>query len=44
MTALLRRYAAIGTDVLTLRFHSASCEHLLEQLEIFAREIAPEFG
>lgn len=43
MSALLRRYAAIGTDVLTLRFRSTSCDHLLEQLEIFAREVAPEF-
>ena len=44
MTVLLRRYQEIGTDVLSLRFRSASCEHLLEQLELFAREIAPEFG
>lgn len=44
MAALLRRYAAIGTDVLTLRFRSSSCAHLIEQLEIFAREIAPEFA
>jgi len=44
MAALLRRYAAIGSDVLTLRFRSTSCDHLLEQLEIFAREVAPEFG
>lgn len=44
MAALLRRYAAIGTDVLTLRFRSKSCEHLLEQLEIFAHEIAPQLA
>ena len=44
MAALLRRYAAIGGDVLSLRFRSTSCAHLLEQLELFAREIAPEFG
>ncbi|HEX2675461.1 MAG TPA: hypothetical protein VHM19_02445, partial [Polyangiales bacterium] len=44
MAALLRRYAAIGTDVLTLRFRSTSCEHLLEQLDAFAREVAPEFA
>lgn len=44
MSALLRRYAAIGTDVLTLRFRSTSCDHLLEQLEIVAREVAPEFA
>ena len=44
MAALLRRYAAIGTDVLTLRFRSTSIDHLLEQLEIFAREVAPEFA
>jgi probable F420-dependent oxidoreductase len=43
MSALLRRYAAIGTDVLSLRFRATSCDHLLEQLETFAREIAPEF-
>jgi hypothetical protein len=43
MAALLRRYATIGTDVLTLRFRSTSCDHLLEQLDAFAREVAPEF-
>jgi probable F420-dependent oxidoreductase len=43
MAALLRRYSAIGADVLSLRFRASSCVHLLEQLELFAREIAPEF-
>lgn len=43
MAALLRRYAAIGTDVLSLRFRATSCDHLLEQLERFGRDIAPEF-
>jgi probable F420-dependent oxidoreductase len=41
MGALLRRYDAIGADVLSLRFRSRSCEHLLEQLEIFAERLAP---
>jgi probable F420-dependent oxidoreductase len=44
MAALLRRYAAVGADVLSVRFRSTSCEHLLEQLEIFAAEVAPEFA
>lgn len=44
MASLLRRYAAIGSDVLSLRFRSTSLPHLLEQLEIFAREVAPEFA
>ncbi|MBU6281952.1 TIGR03619 family F420-dependent LLM class oxidoreductase [bacterium] len=44
METLLRRYEALGTDVLSLRFRSRSCTHLLEQLEIFATRIAPGFG
>ena len=44
MTKLLRSFQALGTTVLSLRFRTLSCEHLLEQLEIFAREIAPEFA
>jgi probable F420-dependent oxidoreductase len=43
MRALIARYGAIGTTILTLRFRSSSAAHYLEQLEIFAREIAPEF-
>jgi probable F420-dependent oxidoreductase len=44
MAALLRRYQTIGATVLSLRFRSSSCDHLLEQLEIFARDVAPQFG
>ncbi|HZR81702.1 MAG TPA: TIGR03619 family F420-dependent LLM class oxidoreductase [Candidatus Binatia bacterium] len=44
MTALLRRYQTIGATVLSLRFRSSSCDHFLDQLEIFAREIAPQFA
>jgi probable F420-dependent oxidoreductase len=44
MTALLRRYQTIGATVLSLRFRSTSCDHFLEQLELFARDIAPQFA
>jgi probable F420-dependent oxidoreductase len=44
MIAQLRRYAAIGTTILTLRFRSSSLAHYLEQLEIFMREVAPTVG
>lgn len=44
MAALVRRYRAIGADVLSLRFRSRSCEHLLDQLGIFADRVAPEFA
>jgi hypothetical protein len=44
MAALVRRYQAIGATVLSLRFKSQSLAHLLEQLEIFAESIAPEFA
>jgi len=44
MAALFRRYAALGTDVLSLRFRSSSCAHLDEQLEILEKRIAPEFA
>jgi probable F420-dependent oxidoreductase len=44
MAALFRRYAAVGADVLSLRFRSTSCAHLLEQLEILAEQVAPEFA
>lgn len=44
MRALLQRYQAIGATVLTLRFRSTSCAHLVDQLETFAREIAPELA
>jgi len=43
MAALFRRYAALGADVLSLRFRSTSCAHLIEQLEILEEKIAPEF-
>jgi probable F420-dependent oxidoreductase len=44
MAAHLGRYRAIGATVLNLRFRSSSCDHFLEQLEIFAGEIAPRFA
>jgi probable F420-dependent oxidoreductase len=44
MIAQLRRYAAIGTTILTLRFRSSNLAHYLEQLEIFMREVAPAAG
>jgi probable F420-dependent oxidoreductase len=44
MTALLRRYQTIGATVLSLRFRASSCDHFVEQLELFASEIAPQFG
>lgn len=44
MTALVARYEEIGADVLSLRFRSTSCAHLLEQLEVFAERIAPRFA
>ncbi|MFM7144196.1 MAG: TIGR03619 family F420-dependent LLM class oxidoreductase [Alphaproteobacteria bacterium] len=44
MAVLLRRYRAIGADVLSLRFRSRSCDHLLEQLEIFASRVAPDLA
>lgn len=44
MAVQLRRYGAIGADVLSLRFRSRSCDHLLEQLALFAARIAPEFA
>ena len=44
MRSLVRRYQEIGTTILTLRFRSSSCAHFVEQLEIFAREVATEFA
>jgi len=38
---LVERYRAIGATVLNLRFRHRSLAHYLEQLEVFAREIAP---
>ena len=38
---LVERYRAIGATVLNLRFCHRSLAHYLEQLEVFAREIAP---
>lgn len=44
MAELLARYRDLGATVLNLRFRSRSPEHYLEQLEIFADEIAPSLG
>jgi probable F420-dependent oxidoreductase len=44
MTALLRKYAEIGTSIMSLRFKHTSLGQYLEQLEIFAADIAPSFG
>ena len=44
MTSLLGRYERIGADVLSLRFRSRTCDHLLEQLETFASDVAPLFA
>jgi hypothetical protein len=44
MRALLARHRQIGTTALNLRFRSTSLAHLLEQLEVFARDVAPEFA
>ncbi|HEY8517345.1 MAG TPA: LLM class F420-dependent oxidoreductase [Candidatus Binatia bacterium] len=44
MTELLRRYRAIGASAMNLRFPSRSLAHLLEQLEVFASRIRPEFA
>lgn len=44
MRALLARYQELGTTVASLRFRSGSCAHFIEQLEIFAGEIAPELA
>ncbi len=44
MADLLARYRDLGATVLNLRFRSRSPGHYLEQLEIFASEIAPSLG
>ncbi len=38
---LVGRYAAIGATTMNLRFRHRSLAHYLEQLEAFAREVAP---
>jgi probable F420-dependent oxidoreductase len=43
VSELLRRYHALGATVVSLRFKSRSLDHFIDQLEVFAREIAPEF-
>ncbi len=40
---LLDRYRALGATVVNLRFRHRSLEHYLEQLAVFAGEIAPRF-
>jgi probable F420-dependent oxidoreductase len=40
----LAAYARMGATVMSLRFRHESLDHYLEQLEIFAAEIAPRFG
>lgn len=44
MASLLREYAQMGTSIVSLRFKHTSLEHYLDQLEIFATEVAPAFG
>ncbi|MDG2303661.1 MAG: LLM class F420-dependent oxidoreductase [Candidatus Binatia bacterium] len=41
---ICRGYAEIGATVLSLRFRSASVEQFIEQLEIGAAELFPEFS
>jgi len=41
---LLDRYRALGATVMNLRFRHRSLEHYLEQLAVFAGEIAPRFA
>ena len=41
---LLDRYRALGATVVNLRFRHRSLEHYLEQLAVFAGEIAPRFA
>jgi len=41
---LLDRYRALGATVMNLRFRHRSLEHYLEQLAVFAAEIAPRFA
>jgi hypothetical protein len=40
---LLERYRALGATVMNLRFRHTSLAHYLEQLDAFAREVAPRF-
>ena len=42
--ALVDRYRAIGATVLNLRFRHHSLAHYLDQLEVFAGEVAPQHG
>ena len=41
---LLDRYRALGATVMNLRFRHRSLEHYLEQLAVFAAELAPRFA
>ena len=41
---LLDRYRALGATVMNLRFRHRSLEHYLEQLAVFAAEVAPRFA
>jgi probable F420-dependent oxidoreductase len=41
---LIARYRALGATIVNLRFRHRSLEHYLEQLELFAAELAPSFG
>jgi probable F420-dependent oxidoreductase len=43
ITDLIGEYARIGGTVLSLRFHHQSLDHFIEQLEIFATDVAPRF-
>ena len=41
---LLDRYRALGATVMNLRFRHRSLQHYLEQLTVFAAEVAPRFA
>jgi len=44
LAGLLDRYRALGATVMNLRFRHRSLEHYLEQLAVFAAEVAPRFA
>ena len=44
LRALIEEYRRIGATIMSLRFRHDSLAHYLEQLEIFAAEVAPAFG
>jgi luciferase-like monooxygenase len=44
LRALLARYRAAGATIVNLRLRHRSLTHLLDQLEIVARDVAPAFA